>query len=298
MRVTCPSCSAAVPAEDVNITRLVAKCRSCGAVFSFEDQVRAGPAAPPVQPLVPQVPLPPGITVEREGGPTTAGHYREAPTNAGSLRITRRWFAPQSLFLTFFSLVWFGFLGFWYTTAFQAGAPWIMFVFPLLHVGVGLGVAYTALTGLLNKTLIELKDGVLSVRHGPIPARGNRTIPASDIRQLYTEQQVSSKGALTYDLNAVVARGPVVKLAKGLESSQQALAIERLVEEHLGIVDQPVAGAVNQATSPQQIAAYPRATGAAFYAAPPAVRIAPQSGEPEPSYDERQEEAEARLKRH
>ena len=63
MQLHCPYCGHAIPAADVNLDRMVAKCASCSAVFGFEDQVDAAPAAP--RKLA--VPLPKGIAVEQQG---------------------------------------------------------------------------------------------------------------------------------------------------------------------------------------------------------------------------------------
>ena len=190
----------------------------------------------------PAVPLPDGLVLT-VGQPAPPADYRSAAGGSGELTLTRRWFGPQHLFMLFFCIAWDAFLVFWYGIAIKSGGPWIMFVFPIAHLAVGVGITYSALCGLLNRTVIQIKDGVLSVRHGPIPARGNRTIPVHEVRQLYTEEVVGSKGAKTYKLNAVVASGSAHALASDLSNPQQALFIERAVEDHLGLADQPVAGA-------------------------------------------------------
>lgn len=241
--VSCPKCAAPVPAEDVNIVRLVAKCRGCGNVFSFIEQVGAAPAAPrPAPAPLAVVAMPAGIDLQRTEVPSPTLGYRDAPRQAGRLVITRRWFQPQAIFLIVFAVFWNGFLVNWYTIAFKSDGPLIMFLFPLLHVSAGLWITYQGLTGLLNRTTITLADGILAVKHGPIPARGNRTLETSDVQQLYTEEIVGSKGGKTYNLMVVVKSGPTVALAKGLTSPQQALYIEQVVEEHLGIPDAPVLG--------------------------------------------------------
>jgi hypothetical protein len=55
------------------------------------------------------------------------------------LSMEYKWFNPSAIFMIFFSVIWFAFLAFWYGMAASRGAPWIFFVFPLLHVGVGYG---------------------------------------------------------------------------------------------------------------------------------------------------------------
>lgn len=240
MEVRCPQCSAVVPAEDVNIARVLAKCRACNAVFNFGGQLGL-PKASAVVPLA-RVALPPGIQllVADGGARASADPYRGDGRRAGELTLTRKWFSASSIFLLFFSTVWFAFLAFWYKTAFTGNAPWIFFVFPLVHVGAGFMILHRALTGLLNTTTIRIANGRMTVRHGPIPTFGNREIALGDLRQLYTVTKTKNDNT-TYELHAITAVGPTVKLMSGLTEVQQALYVERVVEDHLGIEDDPTA---------------------------------------------------------
>lgn len=241
MTVRCSQCGTAIPAEDVNITRLVAKCRLCGAVFNFESQL--GPAKGPAQPPITRVMLPPGITLvaSEPQAATAASPYREGVAPTGELVLTRRWFDGQAIMLLGFGVVWSSFLVFWYKLAFSMDAPWVFFVFPMAHVAAGLVIIYRALTGIFNRTIIRIANGKLSVRHGPIPAFGNQDIELSDLRQLYTVTKARSKGASTYEVHALAAMGPTIKLVSGLSDAQQAVYIERTLEDHLRIEDDPTA---------------------------------------------------------
>lgn len=241
MQVTCPKCGMAIPAEDVNVARIVAKCRPCGVVFNFEEQLALPKAA--AKPPITRVALPPGIDLQlsERAAIAPASPYRAGLRATRDLTLTRRWFNASAISLLLFSVGWFSFLGFWYTTAFKDDAPWIFFVFPLLHVAAGFLVAHRALAGLLNTTTIRIADGRLTVHHGPIPTWGNRDIALSDLRQLYTVTKTSSKSADTYELHAITAVGPTVELMSGLTEMQQALYVERTIEDHLGIEDDPAA---------------------------------------------------------
>jgi hypothetical protein len=236
MQLRCPTCAASIVSEDVNIVRLVAKCRGCSTVFTFQDQVAAAPAPPQVA-LAPVV-MPSGIEVE-VGEPAAVEGYRSAGIAPGRMVLRRRWRTGQGFFMLIFAVAWNAFLVNWYALAFSGSAPWIMFVFPIAHVAVGIGVAYGALTNLLNTTVFEIDGGVLRLRHGPIPARGNRELPTDELLQLYTEEHTGSKGSKSYALVAAVRSGPAIKLVEGLENRQQALYIERAIENHLGIPDAP-----------------------------------------------------------
>jgi hypothetical protein len=102
--MNCPKCQALIPAEDVNLETLWAKCRNCDEVFSFAESAPA--AAPPRKRRLPAG-QPEGFRVEELGQ---------------TQRITRRWFMPQAWFLIFFCLAWDSFLVFWYSMAFAGAA--------------------------------------------------------------------------------------------------------------------------------------------------------------------------------
>jgi len=242
MDVRCKRCRAAIVAEDVNVERMVAKCRACHAVFDFSDQLEGAASATRTRG---KVPLPEHMVVH--GAEVSAlATYRSAAGAPAELTIEWRWFRPaQHLFMLFFAVCWNAFLLFWYSIAVVARGPWIMFVFPLVHVAVGVSVAYGALTGLFNKTTVAVSAGELIVRHGPLPWRGNHRIPVSEIQQLYAVVKESKgRGGVThaYDLMAVIAGGRELALVTKLPEPGQALYLEQALETALAISDAPVAG--------------------------------------------------------
>ena len=99
------------------------------------------------------------------------------------LEITLKWFTPIALFLLFFTVIWNAFLVFWYSMAISGGA-WIMVLFPILHVAVGVYLTYYTLCLFFNKTFIDISGDYLTIRHTPIPWwKGNRRIPVNAIEQ-------------------------------------------------------------------------------------------------------------------
>lgn len=230
MRVVCKECSRDIPAEDVNIDNLVAKCRSCNAVFSFAEELGARGDSPPPEPEARlKVPLPRGITEETMGR---------------SLLLKRRWFTRKVFFLIFFCTFWDGFLVLWYSLAVKEGAPLVMVIFPVFHVAVGAVITYLAAASIVNTTVINVERGTISIRHGPLPWPGNRTIDSSDLEQLYAEKRfhrTKHGGYHTYELSAVLKSGGRIKLLAGLEDPEQALYLEQEIERHLNIQDRRVA---------------------------------------------------------
>lgn len=98
----CPSCASPLKAEDLDAARTYARCAHCGALSSL-----AGVDLPPAewQPR-PDLGLPEGLVVEREGGFSKSG-------GDGSRR-------GNSSVLLFFCVAWNAFLFFWYSVALRS----------------------------------------------------------------------------------------------------------------------------------------------------------------------------------
>jgi hypothetical protein len=225
MQLNCPYCGHQIPAADINVERMVAKCASCSAVFGFEDPVAAAPAF--ARKL--DVPLPKGILMEQQG-------YE--------LAITRRWLSPKFFFLVFFCACWDGFLCFWYSMALSQRV-WVMAIFALGHAAIGLGLTYYTIAGFLNHTLIRVSPSQLDVSHAPLPWPGKKRLDSTSIAQIYCKEHISrgkNGTTTTYQVHAATQAGVQEKLVEALDSSDQALYLEQEIERFLNIKDAPVAG--------------------------------------------------------
>ncbi|MCB9852437.1 MAG: hypothetical protein H6819_05030 [Phycisphaerales bacterium] len=231
MNVFCPQCGAKIPADDMNLSTMAAKCRACQALFSlggvFEESDERARHDRRVDKNVPQ---PKSIRVDESGS---------------GLRIIRRWYSPLYFFMVFFCIAWDGFLVFWYYIALTKDAPWIMSVFPVLHVAVGVGLTYWTIAGFVNRTEIVVDSRELSVAHRPMPWFGALRMPVEQIDQLYCKQKISrgeNGTSVSYELFASKKGGGKRKILSGLMDSDHALFVERRVESYLGIRDRRVAG--------------------------------------------------------
>ena len=164
--------------------------------------------------------------------------------DGNSLKFSWQWYSCQYIFLAFFCIAWDSFLCFWYGMAISdQGTPWIMIVFPIFHVAVGVGLTYYTLAGFINRSTVRVDRDSFSVRHGPLPWYGSLDIPISDLQQLYTqEKRGSSDSATTYQLNAVLKNGRKLKLLPNLDSPDVGFFIEQQIENWLNIEDQTVRG--------------------------------------------------------
>jgi hypothetical protein len=250
MQIECPQCGAAISAQDVDLGLRVGKCQTCDQIISVADQLEriadnhvgsphsftSTSGNSPERPLVPQ---PASLLIEETGD---------------SLEIRKRWFNPAVLFLLVFCLIWDGFLVVWYLMVlgfgFVNGPPGLIglvfAVFPLGHVAIGIGLTYFCTASFLNTTTMTVREGSLSLRHGPLYWPGNLTLVTDDIEQLYATRT----GDYSHPGRISVAGRLMAVMSDGKEqavwNSESDLAVLRCIEERvelfLGIEPHPVAG--------------------------------------------------------
>ena len=240
--MNCPYCSTLIPSGDVNIVRLVAKCKSCNEVFSFSNEFGGkalNPAsAPPDDGYSEPPPMPPGLQTAVVGD---------------TLHIRYKWFKPAILFLMFFAVAWDSFLIFWYGAALFIPGPEkiFMLVFPIVHLAVGVAITYGVLCGLFNTTTISVSRGALGIRHAPFSwGFGNKLIPVDQLDQLYCRSETThgKNGTSTsYSLHAVLTNGKRLDLLTNLDDRDLAAYLEYSIEYHLDIKDRPVSGELKKA---------------------------------------------------
>jgi len=248
--ISCPKCAMEIDTTDADVALQATRCKRCRrlvdlskhlampAIGGVREKSGSAPAAmvgASGGPRVP-VPMPPKFRIE----------------HGGSLKISWRWFGPQFLFLVFFCVFWDGFLIVWYSAALfavgggsNAAAAVPMLLFPLIHVAVGFALTYYTVCGFVNSTVVEAGNGRLTVKHGPLPWRGNLDIDASNLEQLYSEEIVSrTKNGVsrTYDVSGVERDGVSRKIVRGLTEPAQALFVEQALESQLAIADRAVGG--------------------------------------------------------
>ena len=239
LTLECPSCGAraAYSAGDS-----VLRCEYCGNQHIFRlptghgftgsaQPLNPGARVEPSRRLL--VPRPREVTLQKDGD---------------QFILRSRWFNTKYIALAFFCNAWHAFLCFWYSMAFGgSGAPWIMFVFPVAHVAVGVGMTYYTLAGLLNVTRLKVDREQFAVQHDPVPWPGEVKTPTNTLEQLYCKEKSHSGESgttYTYQLCAVLKDGRKLDLVSGLDSADIAIFLEQQIETWLRIPDEAVAGAV------------------------------------------------------
>ena len=230
MNIVCDKCEAIVPAGNIDLQRGIAKCADCDNIFGCREQLDglAGDAA--------------RSTARLERSEVELPRKMKLYRKPDGLRIVRRWFGAQFVFMIVFCCFWDGFMIVWFGIAISQ-KQWIMAAFGTLHALVGAGLSYFTLCGIANSTTITVYRGLLEIKHGPLPVPGNQSLPASTLTQLYSKEKVSHSRngtSVSYEVRARTTDRGDIKLLGHLEREDQALFIEQQIEHFLEIKDEPV----------------------------------------------------------
>lgn len=153
---------------------------------------------------------------------------------------------PRALpFFLLFTIFWDGFMVMWFSIAI-AGGLWEMAAFGSIHGLVGVGLTYSLMRQILNRTHFVVEGERLSVRHRPFPWPGSFEFKGDRLEQLFVTKgeayRVNGRPIMDYRVMAKV-RGIKEKiLVKGLRTYEQARFIEQEIERVLEIEDRPMAG--------------------------------------------------------
>lgn len=223
----CPSCSTALPPSAIAESLAAARCPSCKALIDLDST---------------RVIRPRNVTV-------AAPQRWQIEAAPGSLVVRWRWLTWVALIFIPFTLFWNGVL---LTMAFAGTEGFthperLLFGLLIPHVWVGIGFSYFTLASFLNSTEVRFNNGMLHVKHGPLPWRGQHHLQTREVAQLFVLEKRSSRRATTYDLCALLSDGKRISLLSSLTDEGQARFLELRLEQVMGIVDRPVAGELKSA---------------------------------------------------
>jgi hypothetical protein len=161
MKIFCPVCRATIAGNDVDLAQGRALCRPCGELVSLDDSL--GRHSEP--------PRPSELRCHEQLGDDSCS-WRLRPSRL------------RALGLAAFAAVWLIFLAIWYTGALDRRSPGgpVMW-FPLLHVAAGVFVAWNALRGLVNSSLVTLDRTQFRLVDGPVPAFKNVSEATANIQR-------------------------------------------------------------------------------------------------------------------
>ncbi len=162
------------------------------------------------------------------------------------LHIVRRWFKPTAFLLLFFCFSWNSVAGsFFWEMLGAENLNLFALVISLIFLAPGVAICYFTLALFLNRTTVVLDRGKLTVRHSPLPWKGQLELEAAEIEQLYCKERTRrSKNSVskTYEVMLRTARRGEQVLVRGLEDPDQARYFEQRIEGALGLSDEGVSG--------------------------------------------------------
>jgi len=231
VHINCVDCGTEIPAKDIDINTILAKCSNCNSVFDFEREIREWDRNRP------EIFMPEGLEVLKL---------------QSELDMQVSWMKTKPKkgfgFMTFFTFVWNLILLPIVFTSVMAGQFEVL-LGAGLHILVGLGLIGYIASVFINSTDIVVDKRFLEISHRPIklPFFKSHKIPSSEIKQLYVTRYVSSSTNgvpnHAYALYAILKNDKRVQILKGMNRETQ-LYVEQEIENYLEIKDHRVRGEV------------------------------------------------------
>lgn len=165
-----------------------------------------------------------------------------------SLIITKRWFDSRSIGMIIFAVVWTTFaVWFTWTWLTHMGSRPLLPIDPdpahailVIHLSVGIAMLYWSIAGLFNRTGLTISRDKISVRHGPVPWRGNGEYLLANLQALKVQRASWGRGkapnvVYKHELHATMRDGKNKKLIGGFDTREQALSVQQEIERYLKI---------------------------------------------------------------
>ncbi len=213
-RIACPSCASDIPAVDLNINDKIAKCGSCNAVFSFEENILSMLQEKPKQELI----RPEGIEIFYFKDEMDVTIDQPILWWENILIMT----APVFAFL--------------FTLVFFKGK--IALAVPAVLWGLTVLISALLLFRKKQKIFIQLDEDELTIKWRPKKLIKDRRYASRDIDQLYV-----TKGMENFMLKMIIDTDQGqkhVSLVSGITSISKVKFLEQEFEKHLGIKNRKV----------------------------------------------------------
>jgi len=242
---TCSKCGNIIPADDVNVARDVAFCRSCN-------------LASPLSALASGLAL--DASVDLYQPPQGCWH---SPTGMGELVGATHRSLLMALPLLGVALFWNGIVSVFVSVALAStlnllGAPvpeWFpaprmngetmgtgmtlflwLFLTPFIVIGLGMIGAF--LSCLAGKTEVNVDRGMVTIATGIGPVRWNRRFQATDLKEIRIEETNQNNGGRKTEIIAELHNGKRIKFGSMLREERRrfmAAAADKIIRGHGGV---------------------------------------------------------------
>lgn len=227
MKVTCDRCQNEIKAEHIDLDKGIAKCKNCNNIFDYRAQV-----ASETDYRRDTIELPRCIRLAK---------------NDESLVLEYRWISSRLIYLAPLCAIWDAVFFLWYRSGFISTTTLLSSFYMLFHFGSAVVLTYYCIADFINRTTISVSGGTLQVVDGPLTFFRNKGIALDELDQLYAREKRHRGKKLSwssFEVHALLKTERNLLLVAGLRTSEQALYIEQLLEDYLGIRDRPVEGEI------------------------------------------------------
>lgn len=163
---------------------------------------------------------------------------------SGELEISWKWKNKTTWFFVFFTTFWNAIVFVFVGTILSDGGGLLGFLPISLHAAIGLFLIYMTVARFLNQTTITVNRRHVKIAQGPVPWFGDKVVDSHELEQLYIaksgSESSSSQTIELFALRAKVKKGKDITLVNSIQGKEKALEIEKSMEDHLGIIDEPV----------------------------------------------------------
>ena len=218
IRISCPSCNEPTAMEHINIHDKIAKCGSCAAVFSFEQEVK-GLAQTNEKIEEEKIVRPAGV--EKSYFHDELELTMKQPTGGG-------WIVMTFLFAFLAGLL--------YLVHLKKGIP---IYWPAGIGGLTMFFLYKYWNSPNEKIYLIVDEEYLSVQYRPKNLVKDKLVATREVEQLYIKTLANNYYSLYAITNSREGQKHV-KLVTYIDSRNKARYIEREIEQHLGIEDRRV----------------------------------------------------------
>lgn len=229
VKVICEKCRSEIDVKNIDLEKAIAKCVTCNSVLDCSSQLESSKNF-----RRDDIELPGSINLQKDD------RY---------LKIQFRWVNVQLLYLVPFCLCWDILPLVWYQYGLIPTDHPLAIAYLVFHFIIGVGLTYYCLAGLINKTMIEVTENTLYVKDMPLTFFRNMDIELASLDQFYSREKRHRGKKLSwpsYEVHAILKTGRIIHLVSGLNKSEQALYIEQVLEDYLGITDRPVDGEISR----------------------------------------------------
>ncbi len=213
--VTCPKCQANILGDGININDKIAKCDTCGVVFSFEKEISQ---LTKHQHAKQEIFRPDGVDVfqfKNELDFTIQQPYSILEGLLGGIGI------PFALLFTLF------FIGKGGLFFIPALIFWLMSAYPI----------YSWINHSKRKIYVNIDKRSINIKWKPKNLHKDKSYDRADVAQLYIKRNPNTGHHDVYMIINGLEGQKHVKLIPNLDSKSKARYLEQEIEKHLGVID-------------------------------------------------------------